>query len=327
MIADPVVVDDWHAVARTSDVNEAQVVPVRLLGEDLVLWRLDGKAMCWRDLCPHRGTRLSLGGVEKGCLVCPYHGWAYDSSGACARVPSRPNSKPPSQVRAEAYRITEFYGLIWVSLGNPKQEVPRFAEWKDPTFRHVLGGPYPIAASGPRVIENFLDISHLPFVHEGILGERERSEVMDYEVETAPDGITARDICTWTPDPDGSGEARIAKWLYRALRPLTAYIELSDPDSDRERYAMFFTVTPVGETESIGWMWNSMNYNHDISDEELLSYVDEIVLQDIPIIESQRPELLPIDLRLEAHAKSDATSIAYRRWLKELGVVTGVTSP
>jgi len=61
----------------------------------------------------------------------------------------------------------------------------------------------------------------------------------------------------------------------------------------------------------------------EMSDEDFLAYVDEIVFQDIPIIESQRPELLPIDLQADVHAKPDATSIAYRRWLKELGLSTG----
>ena len=122
----------------------------------------------------------------------------------------------------------------------------------------MLRGPYGLAAAGPRIIENFLDFTHLPCVHEGILGTRDRAEVADYEVEVGPGGITAREIYTWTPDPDGSGHAQMAKWLYRGLRPLTAYIELTPADSDSERYVMLFSVTPVSESESIGWMWNSM---------------------------------------------------------------------
>jgi phenylpropionate dioxygenase-like ring-hydroxylating dioxygenase large terminal subunit len=115
----------------------------------------------------------------------------------------------------------------------------------------------------------------------------------------------------------------MAEWLYRVLRPLTAYIELTPADSDSDHYVMLFSVTPVSENESIGWMWNSMDYNHEMSDEDFLAYVDEIVFQDIPIIESQRPELLPVDLQADIHVKADATSIAYRRWLKELGLSTG----
>ena len=109
------------------------------------------------------------------------------------------------------------------------------------------------------------------------------------------------------------------------LRPLTAYIELSVPGGGAERYTMYFAVTPVDEQHSVGWMWNSMNYNHDLSDEDFGAYIDEIVMQDIPIVESQRPELLPLDLAAEWHVRGDRTAVAYRRWLKGLGVTFGTS--
>jgi phenylpropionate dioxygenase-like ring-hydroxylating dioxygenase large terminal subunit len=52
-------------------------------------------------------------------------------------------------------------------------------------------------------------------------------------------------------------------------------------------------------------------------------FQDEIIKQDIPIVESQRPELLPLDLAVELHLRSDRTAIAYRKWLKELGLTFG----
>jgi phenylpropionate dioxygenase-like ring-hydroxylating dioxygenase large terminal subunit len=323
MIEDPVLLDDWHVVARSDDVVEGGVTGARLLDEDLVVWRRAGQVMVWRDLCIHRGTRLSLGQVKDAGLMCPYHGWVYDQTGACVQIPSRPDQKPPARACARTYRATERYGLIWASLGNPDRDVPLFEEWDDPSYRHVLGGPYTVRASAPRLIENFLDVTHLPFVHEGILGSADQPEVGDYEVDLGPDGITARDIHTWTPDPDGSGEATMATWLYRVLRPLTAYIDLSGAQGGPGHYAMFFTVTPAREDESVGWMWNSMNYNHDLSDDEFAAYIDKIVHQDIPIVESQRPELLPLDLQEELHVRPDRTAIAYRRWLGELGLSFG----
>ena len=273
MLDDPVLVNDWHVVARSEDVGDGGVVGVRLLGDDLVVWRQNGAVM--------------------------------------------------ARVGDSAYAATEAHGLIWATLGRPDTAPPPYHEWDDPDFRHVLGGPYTIGASAPRVIENFLDATHFPFVHEGILGDRDHTEVGDYNVETTPDGVTARDLNTWTPNPDGSGEAKMAQWLYRVLRPLTAYIGLSVPGGGPERYTMYFAVTPVDEHNSVGWMWNSMNYNHDMSDEEFEAYIDEIVLQDIPIVESQRPELLPLDLQAELHLRADKTAVAYRRWLRELGLTFG----
>ena len=320
MIDDPVLLNDWHVVARSCDAQDSQVAGARLLGEELVVWRQGGKVMVFKDLCVHRGTRLSLGQVTGLGLECPYHGWTYDQSGSCVHIPSRPNQTPPARACATVYAATEAYGLIWASLGQPDRSVPRYDEWDDPDFRHVLGGPYPIRAGAPRVIENFLDVTHFPFVHDGILGSRDHAELGDYDVETGPDGITAHDIRTWTPNPDGSGEAKMARWLYRVLRPLTAYIGLSVPGGGPQRYTMFFAVTPVDEHNSVGWMWNSMNYNHEMPDEDFGAYIDEIVLQDIPIVESQRPELLPLELQAELHVRADKTAVAYRRWLKELGL-------
>lgn len=69
-------------------------------------------------------------------------------------------------------------------------------------------------------------------------------------------------------------------------------------------------------------MYVAMDYG-DLSDEEISGFQDEIIKQDIPVVESQRPELLPLDLQAELHLRSDRTVIAYRKWLRELGVSFG----
>jgi phenylpropionate dioxygenase-like ring-hydroxylating dioxygenase large terminal subunit len=67
-----------------------------------------------------------------------------------------------------------------------------------------------------------------------------------------------------------------------------------------------------------------MDYG-DQTDEEVRRFQDDIIAQDIPVVESQRPELLPLDLHAELHLRSDRTAIAYRRWLAELGLRVGTT--
>ena len=85
---------------------------------------------------------------------------------------------------------------------------------------------------------------------------------------------------------------------------------------------MIFTITAVGERKSTIWMYVAMDYG-DLSDEEISGFQDEIIKQDIPVVESQRPELLPLDLQAELHLRSDRTVIAYRKGLRELGVSFG----
>lgn len=188
MINDHVLINDWHVVARSQDVAEGQLVATRLLEEDLVLWRLNGRILAWQDLCIHRGTRLSLGKVEGEAVVCPYHGWTYNAEGRCIRIPAHPDQVPPAKARLKPYKVRERYELVWVSLGEPDKDIPPFPEWDDPTYHKMLCGPYgPLHASAPRAIENFLDMAHLPFVHAGILGDPQRGEIPDYEVEVGPD--------------------------------------------------------------------------------------------------------------------------------------------
>jgi phenylpropionate dioxygenase-like ring-hydroxylating dioxygenase large terminal subunit len=323
MIDDPVLLNDWHVVARSADAAAGKVLSARLLGQDLVLWRSKGDgALCvWRDLCLHRGAKLSKGRVQDECLICPYHGWNYDASGRCVKIPAQPSQPPPARAQAAVYRVTEKYGWVWVCLGVPVREVPDFPEWNDVSFRKVDSGPYPFKAQGPRIIENFLDVGHFPFVHAGFLGDPSHTEVGDYGVETTSDGVVARDIGVWQPDPDGTGKSAEVKYTYRVLRPLTAYFQKSHKE---QKFSILNCVSPVDENESLSWMWMALNYASGTDDEQLRKYQDTVSGQDIPIVESQRPELLPLDLQSELHLRSDRTAIAYRKWLTQIGLKYGI---
>ena len=95
-------------------------------------------------------------------------------------------------------------------------------------------------------------------------------------------------------------------------------------ESSGPKFAMYFTVTPVAERTSIAWTYVAKDYEN-IPDEETQQFEDMITLQDVPIVESQRPELLPLDLQVELHLRSDRTAIAYRKWLKQLGLTFGTS--
>jgi phenylpropionate dioxygenase-like ring-hydroxylating dioxygenase large terminal subunit len=320
MMNDPFLLNDWHVVAQSSGWQQGEVRSARLLGQDLVLWRSAAGFCAWQDLCLHRGARLSGGRVEQDCLVCPYHGWNYNSAGQCVRIPAHPSMVPPARALAITYKVQEKYGLVWVCLGEPDSDVPCFEEWEDNSFRKVLTGPYLFHAQGPRIIENFLDVGHFPFVHAGFLGDPRHTEVGDYEVETTASGILARDIGVWQPDPDGTGQSAEVKYTFRVLRPLTAYFQKSHHD---QKFSIFSVVTPVDEHESLAWLTLALNYATETSDQQLRDFQDIVSRQDIPIVESQRPELLPLDLQAELHLRSDRTAIAYRKWLAKIGLKYG----
>ena len=322
MIDDPVLLHDWHAVMPVAALDAANgVAAARLLGEDLVLWRAGDQILAWKDLCVHRGTRLSMGKVQQDVhLQCPYHGWTYDAAGQCIHMPAHPEQTPPVRARAIPYQARIACGMIWVCLGEPTADIPHFAEWDDPRFRKILCGPYRFEAAGPRMVENFLDVAHFPFVHEHILGTPERPEIPDYEVVTDEHGVTASNIRVYQPNPDGTGVPGWVTYTYQVHRPLVAYFR----KEAAQAFAILLMVTPVEEVRSLMWMWMVMTHGEG-TEESLRAFQDEIALQDLPIVESQRPELLPLDLQTELHLRSDKTSIAYRKWLNSLGLSFGTS--
>ena len=319
MINDPVLLNEWHVVARSEEIAAGKPFAARLLDEDVVVWRIGDEIMVWQDLCIHRGTKLSLGKVENDTLTCPYHGWVYNAEGKCVKIPAHPEQIPPIRARVKPYRAIERYGWVWVSLGDPTHEIPVYKEWDDPTYRKIYAGPYRFKAAAPRVLENFLDVAHFPFVHEGYLGDPYHTEISDYEAVVDENGITSDNIRVWQPNPDGTGVGKEVAYTYRVLRPLIAYFAKKAD----QVFSIYFAVTPISEFETAGWMWMSMNYGYDIPEEQLREFQDVVSSQDIPIVESQRPERLPLDLQTELHLRSDRTAIAYRRWLKELGLTIG----
>src|SRR5690606_16968652 len=112
MIDDPVLVNDWHPVATVAQLREQQILGVRLLEEDIVIWQAGDQLLAWQDLCIHRGTRLSLGKKVEGTLLeCPYHGWTYNEQGRCVHIPAHPDQTPPEKARVKPYRACERYGL------------------------------------------------------------------------------------------------------------------------------------------------------------------------------------------------------------------------
>jgi phenylpropionate dioxygenase-like ring-hydroxylating dioxygenase large terminal subunit len=319
---DSVLVHDWHPLAKAENLAGGQVAAARLLGEDLVLWNDGERVHAWRDLCVHRGSRLSLGKVTGGCLQCPYHGWTYDTSGTCVRIPAHPEQKPPARARTQVYRCREAYGWVWACLSETPTELPAFPEWGDPAVRNFTMGPYEVEAGGPRIIENFLDLAHLSIVHEGILGVAGRGEINRYKVEKRPDGVFASEIVVWQPDPDGSGQPATANYTYRVIRPLTAYLTKHAGSSV---FTMMIVASPRDELRSSVWILFSMKGADSTPSQQLFDWTERVFLQDTPVVQSQRPELLPLDLQAELHLNCDRTSIAYRQWLNELGVGFGTS--
>lgn len=318
----------WHPVAYAANVNER---PVRatLLDEQLVLVRLAGEVRCFRDLCVHRGTALSLGWIEDEQLRCAYHGWTYGPDGVCTQIPARFGSNIPSRAKLTRFAAEERNGLVYVCLERePVFPIPEFPGWTDPAFRCIDVDEYDWPTSAARRIENYVDFSHFAWVHDGVLGDREHPEVPDHDVwREGPalrfgydDYVEPADIDK-NEGLDRAGDRTVNTQLrYHLFMPNTVLLEQHLPGGNT--YVLFFSVCPVSARVTRNFTFMGRDYQLDDveeGDRKMREFNALVIGQDLPIVSSQRPEELPYDLSAELHIRGvDRVSLEYRKWLVEL---------
>lgn len=170
--------NQWYVVLESGEVGNHPVGVTRL-GEKFVFWRdQTGKVCAAVDRCPHRGAALSAGEIHDEHLQCPFHGFEFDGEGKCILVPANGrNGVIPSALRLKTYPTYEAHGYIWLWWGDSKpEEVPEFFNNLDETF--FYGSAHdPWNAHYSRVIENQLDVVHLPFIHRHTIGRGGRTLV------------------------------------------------------------------------------------------------------------------------------------------------------
>jgi vanillate O-demethylase monooxygenase subunit len=332
----------WMPVCQSGELTD-RPLPIRLFGETLVVARLGDTVAAFPDLCVHRGTALSLGWVDPGtspapdgspatgeaCLVCPYHGWSYGQSGEVKRIPAVHGRAIPRRARIERYAATEHLGLVWVLLEPgpggwehpaPLYPLPEAPWWGDPSLRTIPITTYDWKCSPARRIENFIDFSHFPWVHEGILGDRAKPLSPDHVVESSETTISFQ-IALEEPQTsvkgDGAPGAKVQRdpTTYTVHLPYSVTLDQQLPEGNR--FVLFIAASPLSSKETRTFTWNARSYRLDPSnDTELADFQRLILDQDQPITESQRPEELPVDLSAELHiAGPDQASIEFRRHL------------
>ncbi|MDB5933587.1 MAG: Phenylpropionate dioxygenase, large terminal subunit [Massilia sp.] len=329
ILNDPVLWNDWHPVAIASQVATGTISPSQLLDLPLAIWRDSaGEVHVWEDRCPHRGTRLSLGAVQGDSVRCAYHGWSFGSDGRCKHIPALPAlGEAGLKARAASFSVQERHGLVWACLGTPSGFVPPFPEYDNAVLRKVWCGPYDVQTSGPRIVENFLDMAHFAFVHEGILGDGEQPAIADYTVEPFDDpaygqGIWARHCRAWQPQASRAAAAGSeVEYSYRVVRPLCAILTKRSGEAVADAIALH--LQPLTETSTRVWIILALA-DHESSDAALRQFQDTIFLQDLPILESQRPQRLPLIAGAEVSVACDRMSLAYRAYLKQQRLRYGV---
>jgi phenylpropionate dioxygenase-like ring-hydroxylating dioxygenase large terminal subunit len=217
------------------------------------------------------------------------------------------------------------YGHLWACPGTPAKPLFTLPEYTELDRRIALCGAVRVRASGLRLVENFLDLAHFPFVHTGILGAEERPEVPPYkaEIRRDVDEVWATDCAFWQPQAAlGAADGQMSDYTYRVATPFNVILYKTCPAAPERMDVIALFVQPVGPALSRAFALVAV-IDASSSETALNHFQQTIFVQDRAILENQRPTLLPLDPGAEMPTRADLTSIAYRRWLKEKGVRYG----
>src|SRR5215468_7455845 len=161
----------WMPIGGASELDEARIKQVRLMGEDLVLYKdLSGRYGLVDRHCPHRRADLSYGWVETSGIRCSYHGWLMNEAGQCVEQPyedaASPSQRAKERCATKAYPVRELAGLLWVYMGP--QPAPELPIWEPFTwengFREIVLADIP--CNFFQCQENSIDPVHFEWMHD-----------------------------------------------------------------------------------------------------------------------------------------------------------------
>jgi phenylpropionate dioxygenase-like ring-hydroxylating dioxygenase large terminal subunit len=328
----------WYVAALESDVVPERAYPVRMLGQDLVLFRDETnqiRALC--DVCVHRGASLCRGKVAGGRVACPYHGWEYDGEGRCVRIPSMgDDAHIPKRARVDAYPVALRYGLVWVFIGDlPEAERPPIPDTFDKYFDspdwRCITGRFSFGANWQRVMENGLDTAHVHFVHPAF-GNPLAARVDAVRVEDLPWGAISGHSFTAAAIENKSGASRAA--LEEAGRSAQSSRK---PTAELQFHMSGLTIqilqtmapgiaqcilscdTPVDAHTTMAFWIQARTYKREPQfDADRAAMVETVYKQDFEVVHHARPAFVPDRELDELTVASDAMPMRLRAKIEEL---------
>jgi 5,5'-dehydrodivanillate O-demethylase len=157
----------WQPIAALSDMEDRWTMRVRLLGEDLVLYKnREGGLGLVKETCPHRGASLAYGIPTRDGIRCPYHGWEFGANGQCLDQPNEPAcSSFKNKIQTPAYPVEELNGLLFAYMGpEPRPLLPRWDAFVAEGAIRMLGRAL-VPCNWLQIMENSLDPVHTEWLH------------------------------------------------------------------------------------------------------------------------------------------------------------------
>jgi len=286
--------NQWYVAAFSSEVGRS-ILKRQLLGDHVVFYRAaDGTPVALEDRCPHRGLPLSQGVLEGDSLRCGYHGMVYGRTGACEHIPSQ--DAVPANMSVRSYPLVEKSIWIWIWMGDPAladaATIPDHVEMGlegagyevTEMFRMDIPGNYQL------LHENLLDVSHITYLHPGMLddgsvGPAKTDVTLDADritisrsVEEVANRGTAfafsleegkryhRTLVTWTTPPSLSVIKNI-------------HVDLADPNAPPRVLISPFGITPESMTTTHQFVVTATSYPGQ-QPQAAIDYVWQIFEQD-----------------------------------------------
>lgn len=157
----------WHPIAASSELEKRPVKKIKLLGEDLVLFRdRSGNLGLVQERCPHRGVSMEYGIPVENGIRCQYHGWCFNREGRCIDQPNEPeDSTFKDRIKITAYQVQELGGLIFAYIGpQPAPLLPRYDLFVRKNVIRTIGYAI-IPCNWLQIMENSFDPTHLEWLH------------------------------------------------------------------------------------------------------------------------------------------------------------------
>lgn len=310
----------WYAVEFSSAIATSPKL-LKILNRDLVLYRTaDGQIHAMNNTCVHRGAALANGWIDRDSIVCPYHGWQYQPDGTCVKIPANlPTATIPKQAKMATYPVQEKYGWIWLFLGDgdaPElRSIPNFPQVESSNLRSIQG-EFHWNANYERVLENGLDFAHAPFVHAGAFGNPDAPEIAELSIENYDGGASATVHLAATP-PKGlwkllvRGERAPIKTRTGFFLPNLTFLEVYLPFG---QLTIWTAHVPIDlQTTVSKWINFRTFFTGKWADKDARNRTIKIFEQDKPIVESQRPQIIPDALTAELYVSADALQLQYRK--------------
>jgi phenylpropionate dioxygenase-like ring-hydroxylating dioxygenase large terminal subunit len=325
--------NQWYIAALSQEVTRGMLAR-QILEDHIVFFRTeDGSPVALADRCPHRGVPLSMGTIQNDGIRCAYHGFEFGKSGACHRVPSQSRIVP--QLAVQSYPLLEIGPYIWIWMGDPAHAdqslLPdQFAlgitrpGWRiTPLFVIEMGCNYQL------LHENLLDVSHISFLHTGLLDTGSMASAafkasytggrvkISRDLDEVPNEMMARTFNLTVGKP--VRRTLITEAIPPQLSLITnIFTDPEKPDAPPQIMIAPQGVTPSGKNRCLNFLTNCTSYQ-DPQPEDAVPHLWKLFEQDKVVLEAVQKRFDEEGWDLpEVSVMADSAALNFRLKMVEL---------